>query len=254
VNQILVSKFAKDENLRLALALSQSAAKEDVAAIQTLKELIKLNSKFEPAYIQLANIIQRRQPRNIFEVRSTYEDLIRAVGPKPEYLVRLCDLTTREGQHSLAFRYCQQAIKQKPSEVSSFINLIKVQFQTGREVAAHENLLRTKKRFPDSLELWRYAGSVYANDKNYLMAYQAYQKAHELDAADVETRLGLAKAALQLNLYEEAHRHFTRACQSDRSIRVEIRRAVTVLRTARVGDWTEKFEQLAQQCGQASDL
>jgi tetratricopeptide (TPR) repeat protein len=252
VYQILVSQFSKDDSLKLALAEAQISSGEDKVAIQTLKDIIRANPKFEQAYVRLAEVIQKRQPRNLFEIRSTYEDLVSAVGPKPDYLVRLCDLTTREGQHVLASRYCQRALTAKPEEVASYINLMMVQFQTGREAAAHENLLRTKKRFPESFQLWRYAGQVYSGDKNYLMAYQAYQKASELDESNAEIRLELAKVALQLNLYDESYRHFARACKSDRSIRFEVRKAFSFLRQTRVSEWAEKFEQLAQQCGQSA--
>ncbi|RYZ79750.1 MAG: tetratricopeptide repeat protein, partial [Proteobacteria bacterium] len=89
---MLVSKNSKDHEAHYLLGTAQFMSKKNTEALESLKTALELNPKYQPAYEKLAEMYQQR--KNTYELRILYQDMVEKIGPKSEFLNKLCELNT----------------------------------------------------------------------------------------------------------------------------------------------------------------
>jgi len=241
-----LSKNNNDVESKTLIGLEQLALNQEKDALQTLKEALETNNKYLPAYQALVKIYEKRN--NKYELRLLYQDMITHVGERAEFVTKLCELTTMDGLYDLAFDYCERGMKLEPTEAANFVYFGMANKETGNIAQANGYFKKASASFPKS-ELAQYTyGKYLADDKNFISAYSAYQKAVAADPKSSRSLLGFAQASFEIQKYAESLESFGKLCMLDKTSLPYFRRAANSLRTLKSEDWLKKFEVGIGQC------
>lgn len=236
----------KDVEAKTLIGAEQLVSGKEKEALITLKEALEIKSDFVPAFKLLARIYEKR--KNKYELRLLYQDLVEKVGSKPEYLTKLCELTTIDGLYDLSTKYCQQGIEKSPQEAANFVHLGITRKETGKSKEAEEILKNAADKFPQSVKAQNTYASHQVENKNFISAYTYFKKATEAGPKDISSLIGLAQSALEIQKYQESLDAFKRACVLDKTTIPTFRRATNTLRNMKIEDWLKKFESQVEQC------
>lgn len=240
------SKFPQDPEFPTELGRVYLSLNKDREAKAVLKEVIDANPKYEPAYLAMAEMYEKR--KNKYELRLLYQDLLERVGLKAEYLTRLCDLSTQEGHYDLAFKYCKDGIRIMPREPLNYINLAGAYKETGNMAEAEGNYKKAADSFSKS-ELAQFSYAQFLDEqKRPVDSYKYYKRASEADGKSVRSWLGLGFSSLEIQKYQDSLNAFQKVCENDRNGIKHVRKAAGQMKPLNLPQWMKKYEELIQHC------
>lgn len=240
------AKFKGDKEIATELGRTQFALNKEREAKAILKDVIDLNPKYEPAYLAMAEIYEKR--KNKYELRMLYQDLVTNVGEKPIYLVKLCDLSTKEGLYELSFKHCERAMSLNPKEPLNYVNIATAYNQTGQSAKADSYFKKAADSFSRS-EMAQASYALFLDDnKNYVVSYPYWKKATLADPQSSRAWAGLAFSSLEIQKFADSISAFEKLCEVDKDAERQLRRAAGQLKTMSQATWYEKMLELISRC------
>lgn len=216
-------------------------------AIDSLKKAIEINKKYQPAYEVMAEIYQSR--KNTYELRILYQDMVETIGPKIDFLTKLCQINTNDGTNDQGLKYCKQAIEVDPSVVDNFVYIGIIYKQQKDTEAAKKQFKLAVTKFPNN-EMSQYnLGSFFEEQKNYIDAFNAYEIASRIDPKSFRSWIGLGSTAYQIQKFDVSYKALEKACRlNKKESLVAIRKAAIYMKNNKIYAWDSKFFGLADSC------
>lgn len=247
---VLISKDPKDYDayylLGNAYSLETHDKDRDKKALENYKNAIDINPKFEPAYLGLVKMYERRD--NLYELRMLYQDMTENIGPKPEYLSKLCEINTKDGVFETAIHKCNEAIAKDPQGAANYVNLGLSQKGTGDVALAEKTLKNAANRFSKS-EFAQYSyARVLEDQKNFVDAFGYYKSAAAADDKSAKAWVGVATCALELQKFDISLVAFKKACTLDKKYAASFRKAASQLSGSKNMDWSRRFSEASESC------
>ena len=245
---ILIGKDAKDFEAHTLMGNAHLLEKKNKDAMESYKKALEFNARYEPAYDGLIRLYGERKPPNLYELRILYQDMIDAIGARPVYLRKLCEVNTQDNTFEAAIQTCKEAISKDSSVADPYVYLALSYAGMGEDKRAQSGLKKAAKDFPKSeLAQFQYAKTL-EDQKNYVDAMKVYKAATEADAQSARSWLGLANSSFEIRKYDVALSAYKLACKYDKKTAVSFRRATTVLRNTRNTQWLSQFENSSENC------
>jgi tetratricopeptide (TPR) repeat protein len=237
---------AKDVELKSLYGRELIRAGKDKDGMTVLKEVLDASPKYLPAYRILIEHYEKK--KNKYELRLIYQDLVEKFGEKPEFVTKLCELTTMDGLFDLSKKYCTLGVSQTPREPENYVYL----GLTFKYTQLPDEAERYLKRAADSFSKSNLAQLNYAqfleDKKSFVQAFKYYGRAVAADAASVPGLIGLGNTGLEIQKLAESLDAFQKACKLDKTTIAAFRKATNTLRLARNEAWKRKFEVGVELC------
>lgn len=236
VHYILASAYYKLSN-----STEDTFRKKEIenSCIQSLRDSIRLNKKYQPPYNLLINIFVAN--KNHYEARTLLGDMIKLFGNRPPYMNDLCRLLSLDGYLQQAIDDCRRAIIASKNYPDNYIYLAQAYFDKGDEKQSEKILITAAKRFPNSEPVQWAAAEFYQKKKNYSVANKYLGAAIKADPKSVRSNVGYANTLLEVGKPEEALPYFASACQLDPNTKSAIATAAAKLRIAKKESLAKKF-------------
>lgn len=243
---LALSKNGKDEEAMTYLGEAQfRRANKPSEAKETLKKVLEINPKYQPAYEILAQIYEK----NPYEQRLLYQDMVEIFGPKASFLSRLCALNTNDGENEQGEKYCQEAIAAAPKTPDNHVYLGIIAKQKGETDKAKKLLKSAANRFSGSEFAQYEAANFLESDKAWIDSNKYYEKCVRADDKSDRCWVGVGNTAIQLRNYNLAVNAFIKACQiAGRKNSPIVRRAVSTVRQRKDLEWSDKLNRVAERC------
>ena len=242
-----LSMQPKDVELKSLIGGELFKSGKDRDAMVTLKEVIEINPKYLQAYRLLIQIYEKK--KNKYEQRLLYQDMVDRFGEKPEFITKLCGLTSLEGFYDLAMKYCNSGIQANPMEPDNYVYLGLTYRDTGKLELAEKNLKHAADSFANSELSQVTYGQFLEERKDFILAFNYYKRATQKHESSIAGWLGVGNTGLEIQKLEESLIAFTIACKLDKSALPAIRRATNTLRLAKNEAWKKRFEAATESCG-----
>jgi tetratricopeptide (TPR) repeat protein len=247
VAHILTSRNPKDFEGFYLTGLAQLMSKKNSEALEALKTTLELNPKYQPAYDRLAEMYE--QKKNMYELRILYQDMIEKIGPKAEFLSKLCEINTLDFQEDQALSNCKEAIAKDPKKAENYVYLGLTRSHAGET----EDAKKILKEAAESHSKSEFAQYTYANlldeSKDYLESAKYYKAGLTVDAQSARCWLGYAKATFEIHKFDQSLEGFKKACKLDQKNAVAFRRAANSLKASKEGgEWVKPFAAAAESC------
>lgn len=240
------SKYAEDPEFPTELGRVYLGLNKDREAKSILKEVTEAHPKYEPAYLVMAEMYEKR--KNRYELRLLYQDLVEHVSQKAEYFTKLCDLSTQEGLYDLAFKYCNEALRKNPKEPMNYINLGSSYKETGNSAEANNNYKKAADSFSKS-EPAQFAYAQFLDEqKKSVESYKYFKRASEADAKSLRAWLGYGFSAIEIQKFQDSLTAFEKVCELDRNGIKQVRKAASLIKTLSQPQWMKKYEDLIRHC------
>lgn len=217
-------------------------------ALESFKTAIELNSKYKPAYYGIAAIYEKK--KNNYELRTIFQDMIKAIGPLPEFYKKLCEINTKDSSHEQALQTCKTGQQKDPNDSSYSINIGLVYRQQKELGEAKKILLSAAKKFPNEEATQFNLGQIYEDEKNYIDAFEAYNKAAQIDPKSDRALVGLGTTAYQIQKFDIAIGALNKACHLNKKNALHARKANIYMRTNKIKEWGDRFQELADKCNE----
>lgn len=241
-----LAKLKGDREIATELGKVFVSMNKELEAKSTLKEVIDLHPKYEPAYLVMAEIYESK--KNRYELRLLYQDLIEHVGEKSAYMTKLCDLSTKDGLYDLSFRYCQSGIRLDPREPLNYVNLAASYKETGQSAKAEIYYKKAADSFSKS-EMTQSAYAAFLDEsKNYVKSYTYWKRASEAGPSSTRSWAGLGNSALEIQKFADSLAAYEKLCELDKNAERQLRVAATALKTMNQTEWYEKLISLISKC------
>lgn len=245
---IQVGKNDKDYEAFSLMGDAHAMNLKNKEALESYKRALELNKQYEPAYTGLVTLYEKRDPPNLYELRILFQDMIEAIGPRPQYMRRLCEINTLDGTYDAAIQMCNNAIAKDPRVPEPYVYLGMSQKANGDDIGGNKTLKKAAQDFPQS-ELAQYQhAKTLEEQKNYVEALNTFKKGTDADPKSARSWLGLATSSFEIRKYEISLIAYKNACRFDKKNAVAFRRATTVLRNQKNGEWMSKFEEASETC------
>lgn len=245
---ILIGKNEKDAEAHYLSGNAFMLQKKSKDALEAYKAALELNPKYEAAYLAVADLYEKRNPPNLYEVRMIYQDMIEKIGPRVAYKTKLCEVNTKDGTYEAAITDCKSAILKDGSIANNYVYLGLAQKEIGDIEQAHATLKKAADKFPKS-ELAQYNyGHVLEEKKNYPEATKYFKTGTDADPKAARSWLGLANSSFEIRRFDVALEAFKKACKYENKNAAAFRKATGILRNARNSEWTSRFESAAEIC------
>ncbi|XGC80803.1 O-linked GlcNAc transferase [Bdellovibrio bacteriovorus] len=243
-----LGKDDKDFEAYTLMAKAYSIQRKNKEAMENYKKAVELNPKYEPAYDGLIELYQKREPPNLYELRILFQDMIANIGPRPQYLRKLCEINTMDGTYDAAITTCKEAIAKDAKVADPFVYLGVSQRANGDDAIALQTLKKAAMDFPKAEIAQYYYGRLLEEQKNYVDAMRFYKAGTEADSKAARSWLGLATSSFEIRKYELSLIAYKNACKYDKKNAVAFRKATSILRNAKNGQWIDKFESASDTC------
>lgn len=215
-------------------------------ALSTLKSSLELNPKYEPAFLLIVQIYEKR--KNRYELRLVYQDMVQKLGEKELYLEKLCEITALDGLYDLSLEYCRKGVA-KFSRSDVFPNFLGVTLmETGKSTEADGVFKKAATQFPLSQLIHITYADYLIKRKDFVLAYNYYTTASLVDEKNYDAQIGLARAALEIQKYQESIDAFRAACNLKKEATVEIRKAQAQLKIQKKTQVEQDFKKLLDSC------
>lgn len=245
---IVISKNDKDFEAHTLMGNAYVLQKKHKEAMESYQLAVNLNPKYEPAYNGLIDLYEKRNPPNLYELRILYQDMIENIGPRYQYLLKLCEINTLDGTFEPAIRRCKEAIVKNPKASDAYVYLGLCYRATDQEAKGLQFLKKAAKNFPKSeLAQYNYA-KILEEQKNFIEAMKHYKVGTEASPASARSWLGLATTSFEIKKYELSLIAYKNACKYDRKNAAAFRRAATILRNTKNSEWLGQFESASESC------
>lgn len=245
---VMLGKNGKDYEAYYLMGNAYVLARKSKDAMESYKKSVELNSKYEPAYEGLIALYENRDKPNLYELRILYQDMVQSIGPRPQYLRKLCEINTTDGTYEPAAQACREAIAKDPTVADAYVYLGISYKGMGEDDTALKTLKKAAHDFPKSELAQYHYGKLLEEQKNYVEAMKLYKAGTEADPKAARSWLGLATSSFEIRKYELALLAYKNACKFDKKNAVAFRRATTILRNAKNAQWIGKFESESETC------
>lgn len=246
VLNMLIAKNDKDAEAISLLGNANLLENKQNEAIDQYRQALEINPKYLPAYEELIKIYEER--KNLYELRLIFQDMIKFIGDKAEYISELCRINYQDGIYEPAVKECNSAIQKNKMIPDNYVYLGLSYINMGNEDKGVKYLNAAAKKFKKT-ELVQYSYANYLMEhKDFLQAKNYFKLATEADIKSVRSWSGLANSLFELKQYQESYISFQRLCSLDRQKVSELRKVANILRNSK-DPWSGKFDQLADRCG-----
>lgn len=245
---VLIGKDEKDYEAYNLMGNAYVIASKNKDALESYKKSVELNNKYEPAYDSLIDLYEKRDPPNLYELRILYQDMIQNIGPRAQYMRRLCEINTMDGTYDPAIQMCKDAIAKEPKIADPYVYLGIAYKATGEDATALSTLKKASQDFPQSEFAQYQYGKLLEDQKSYVEAMKLYKKGTEADPKAARSWLGLATSSFEIRKFELSLMAYKNACKYDKKTAVAFRKATTVLRNQKNSQWVGKFEESSETC------
>lgn len=248
IANMILAKNESDFEAHTLIGRALALKKKTHDAMESFKKAVDLNSKYEPAYNGLIDLYEKRNPPNYYELRIIYQDLIDNIGPRVQYLTKLCEVNVLDNVYEAAISACESAIKKNDTASDAYVFLgISLQ-ATGNEEKGLKYLKKAASKFSNSeLAQFSYAKAL-EDRKNFVEAMTFYKAGTKADAKSDRSWLGLANSLFELQKYEESLEAYIMACKINRKTASSFRKAASTLRIGQKSEWTGRFTNESDRC------
>lgn len=240
------AKYKNDREISTELGRTQFALNKEREAKAILKEVIDQNPKYEPAYMAMAEIYEKR--KNRYELRLLYQDLVENTGEKSNYMTKLCELSTKDGLYDLSFNYCERGLALNAREPLNYIHLATAYKETGQSAKANQYFKKAADSFSKSEDAQASYAQFLDESKNYVQSYKYWKRATEAAPESNRVWTGFAFSSLEIQKYADTLKAFGKLCEQDRDAERQIRRAAGILKPLNQTEWFEKLTDLISKC------
>jgi tetratricopeptide (TPR) repeat protein len=246
VANILTSKDPKDFQGFYLTGTAHWMNKKSAEALEALKTTLELNPKYQPAYDRLAEMYE--QKNNMYELRILYQDMVEQLGPKPEFLSKLCEINATDFTEDQAIKYCKEALAKDPRRADNQVYLGLTRLHAGDKEEA-KKVLKSAADAHTKSEFAQYSyASLLDDEKNFLEASKYYNAGVVADPKASRSWLGYAKASFEIQKFEQALEAFKKACKLDRKMAVSFRKAANLLKASKDATWVAPYETASESC------
>lgn len=216
-------------------------------ALDLVKHALELNPRYEPAYHTAAEYYDKKSNR--YELKLLYQDMIKNIGERAEYVSQLCQIATLDGQHDQAIYNCNRGVSLDPSRESNYVYLGIVYKDQEKWKSAEGYLKRATIKFPHS-EFTNYSYANYLFErKNFIEANKYFEKAIRADVNSARSLIGLGLTSIEINKASRGYEAFKKACTlKQKEVVSSIRIALQTVRKSKDQDMIQKFENLSDHC------
>lgn len=216
-------------------------------AMDLIKHALEINPRYEPAYHTAAEYYDKKSNR--YELKLLYQDMIKNIGERSEYVSQLCQIATLDGQHDQAIYNCNRGVSLDPSRESNYVYLGIVYKDQEKWKSAEGYLKRATIKFPDS-EFTNYSYANYLFErKNFIEANKYFEKAIRADVNSARALIGLGLTSIEVNKPARGYEAFKKACTlKQKEVVSSIRIALQALRKSKDQEMIQKFETLSDHC------
>lgn len=243
-----LGKNENDYEAHFLMGNANTLARKSKEAMESYKRALEINNKYEPAYGGLINLYENRETPNLYELRILYQDMVDSIGPRPQYLRKLCEINTIDGTYEPAIFSCKKAIAKDARAADGYVYLGISYKGMGDNETAQKTLKKAATDFPKSELAQFHYGKLLEEQKNYVEAMNAFKAGTEADPKAARSWLGLATSSFEIRKYDISLGAYKNACKFDKKNAVAFRRATTVLRAAKDSQWVGKFEAASDTC------
>lgn len=242
--------LAKNENNFEALTylgLSQLRKKKDREAKEFFRRASEINPTYMPAINGLVEIYSKND--NYYELRLIYQDLIKHVGEKSEFLTKLCDIDTKDAISEGALQNCRKAVQADPSVPENYSNLGLVYKNINNLEKAKEQLRVAADKFPKSdINQLNYAGFL-EEQKNYIEAFKYYSRCVKVNVFVEKCWIGYTSSSYQIQKFAETMVGLKKSCVFNKKHSFLGRKAASFARSVKQSEWAQKLDSLSEICG-----
>ncbi|MBL7544676.1 MAG: tetratricopeptide repeat protein [Bdellovibrionaceae bacterium] len=229
------------------LGLCQLRKKKDREAKDYFRRATDVNPAYMPAINGLVEIYEKGS--NFYELRLIYQDLIKRVGEKSEFVTKLCDINTKDGITDQAQTYCRKAIQLDPAIPENYSNLGLVYKNINDHTKAKEQLRAAADKFPKSdINQLNYAQFL-EEQKNFIDAFKYYGRCVKINDFAEKCWLGYTVSSYQIQKFAETLVGLKKSCAFNKKHSFIGRKAASFARSAKQGDWAKKIDSLSELCG-----
>lgn len=259
--QIELSKNPKNLKAKRAIGLEYLKSGKEKDAMSTFREILEADPTYEDVYLDIAKIYDNRnysqkalESKDItYEQRLLFQDLIaqKSVGRKPQYISKLCELTTLGGHYLKSggsLEFCPEGIRLRPQEPTNYIFLAMTYRQIGEAEKAHEYFKKAADSFSKSEQAQLALAEYYLDEKKFIQAYPYYVRALKANPKSAKALYGKATTSIEIQKPQEAYEALVLACKFDRQANANVRRATANLRQQKNIEWSKKFDDLIDSC------
>lgn len=242
--------LAKNENNFEALTylgLCQLQRKKDREAKDFFRRATEVNPVYLPAINGLVTIYEKSA--NYYELRLIYQDLIKRVGEKAEYLTRLCDIDTKDAIAEGAQQHCRKAVQLDPKVPENYSNLGLVYKNINNLEKAKEQLRVAADKFPNSdINQLNYANFL-EEQKNFIEAFKYYGRCIKVNDFAEKCWLGYTSSSYQIQKFAETLIGLKKSCVFNKKHSFLGRKAASFARSVKQSEWARKLDSLSELCG-----
>lgn len=229
------------------LGLCQLRRKKDREAKEFFKRATEANPVYLPAINGLVEIYERNS--NYYELRLIYQDLMKRVGEKSEFLTRLCDIDTKDGITDQAQLNCRKAIQSNPKIPENYSNLGLVYKNIHDMTKAKEQLKMAAEKFPNSdINQLNYAQFL-EEQKNFIEAFKYYSRCNKINNFIEKCWVGYTSSSYQIQKFAETLVGLKKACVFNKKHLFLGRQAASFARSVKQTEWAKKLDALSEICG-----
>lgn len=244
----ILAKNEKDLGALVAIAKVQRKLNKEGDAINTLKDALEIDKRYEPAHFGLVDLYEKQ--KRAYPLRIQLEDMEKFVKPPrlAEVKAKLCKINLDERFHAQAKSKCRDAIQENPKNPDNYVHLGTAYKETGDLEEAAKHLHRAADSFKSSENAQYQMGQFYLERKKTLKAHDYFVRSVKADAKSVRALVALGLVCVELQKFQQALDHFNAACALDRTAEKDLRRAANLVRQMKLDPWQDKFESAAEKC------
>jgi tetratricopeptide (TPR) repeat protein len=218
----------------------------DEAALH-FRNALAAKKGYLPAYQGLLRVYE--ETKNTYELRILYQDMIKLMGEKPEFVSALCRIDAQDGYLETARKWCNKGMMADPKNGDNQVYLGIVLKDAGDESQSIQILKKAADTYENSdFAQLKYA-EVLAEKKDHLGAFKYFQKAAAANPKSAAAWDGLAHSALETQNYKISANAFENACKLDHKVLPKVRKALALMRRTDEKEHTRTFEKVASECG-----
>jgi tetratricopeptide (TPR) repeat protein len=211
--QIANKRDEKNAVILFKLALAQHQNKQTDEAIESLRKSIVLNDMVPRTYLAAGEMLELSHDR--YDARNIYLAAIKKIGNRAEFRKKLCWLYFQDSFFTETLKQCGEAVKLDGRDVVSWTLLARSYYLNQQRPVAFNIFKKLLRRFPRSGLTYRARGLIYYEEKAYEQAI------NDLDPADDEAAIYLARSYFNLGYYDRALPLYVEANRIDRDYRFE---------------------------------
>jgi tetratricopeptide (TPR) repeat protein len=246
---VFLGRHPDDKDAKTFVAREQIHLGNDREALNLIKEVLEKDKHYAPAYKIGVEIYKNRNDR--YELRQLYLDMIKNLGEKPEFVTKVCELSSLEGLFEMSVSYCQRGISLNPKEPSNYVYLGLTYKETKEPEKAMRYLKQAADSFPKSEIANLTMGRYFEEAKNYTDSYKYFGIAAKFNPQSLDAQLAVGRVAIEVQKFSESLQAFKMACNLNKSAVTALRSAANQLRLLK-STWLGKFELEIEKCGLGS--